>query len=151
MSYTNESGRLQILDESGAAAAQLADALAALGDAYEHLDDQSADRLEEILFRPLQAAYGLLGRTRSEFAGRHGLSEGELPVADATLPADPRQMLERAADAMQTADEILSELQDSLLPVEVGDELLRAGLSQVRTLISPLPAGCDAFISTLGR
>jgi hypothetical protein len=151
MSYTNASGRQQILDESAAAADELSTALAVLADAYEHLDASSADRVEEAVFKPLQAAYGQLRRTHAEFAARYGLSAHTFEPGVPGLPGDARAMLERVADAAQSADEILSELQDSLLPVEVGDEQLRAGLSRVRTLIDRVPAASDQLIRTLGR
>src|SRR3712207_8397736 len=48
-------------------------ALAALGAAYDRLDEAAADRLEEQLFRPVQAAYGRAQRTYAGFAERHGL------------------------------------------------------------------------------
>ena len=151
MSYTTESGRRQILEDTGEAAASLGLALGVLGDAYEHLDDQAAERMEDQLFRPVQSAYGLLKRTRTEFAGRVGLVAGEVRSAPAGLPAEPRQLIERAADAAQAADEALAELQDTLLPVEVGDQPLRAALSQVRTLIAPVPGHGSEFLRTLGR
>jgi hypothetical protein len=151
MSYTTESGRTQILDDSGAAGNDLGRAIADLGEVYDQLDDQSAERMEDQLFRPLQAAYGQLKRTRTEFAARHGLSESALRQAGPGPVADSHQILERVADAVESADSALAELQDSLLPVEVGDRELRAGLSQVRTLIAPVPGATDEFIRTLGR
>jgi hypothetical protein len=38
-----------------------------------------------------------------------------------------------------------------MMPVEVGDAELRAGLSEVRRLISGLPARARQFVSVLGR
>ena len=151
MAYTTEEGRTQILDDSAAAVQQLSIAIASLGEAYEHLDEQSGDRMEAALFRPLQSAYGQLKRTHAEFASRAGLPGRDFPAAPPPAPEDPRSSLEHAADAMQAADEILAELQDSLLPVEVGDLELRSGLSSTRSLIAPLPERCDDFIRTLGR
>jgi hypothetical protein len=151
LSYTNESGRMQILDDAGAAADELSTALAILGEAYEQLDERTADHVEEIVFRPLQAAYGQLKRTHAEFATRFALPTRTFAVADPGLPADVRVLLERVADAAQAADDALAELQDSLLPVEVGDTELRAGLSRTRTLIAPVPAACDELVRTLGR
>jgi len=151
MSYTSESGRLQILEDAAVAADELGVALAALGEAYEHLDEQSAERMEDELFRPLQAAYGQLKRTHSEFAARYGLPSRTFASASPGLPADPRVLLGRVADSAQTADATLAELQDSLLPVEVGDEPLRTGLARVRTLIAPLPNLANRFIRTVGR
>lgn len=151
MSYTNESGRQQILDDAAAAADDLGLALAVVGDAYEHLDEQTADRAEEIVFRPLQAAYGQLKRTHAEFAARYNLPGRTFTAADPGLPADVRVSLERVADATQSADDTLADLQDSLLPVEVGDEQLRAGLSRTRTLIASVPANCDNLVRMIGR
>ena len=151
MSYTTEEGRTQILEDAAAAVDQLSIAIAALGEAYEHLDEQSGDRMEAALFRPLQSAYGQLQRTHREFAQRVGLPGREFAPASPPAPEDPRASLEHAADAIATADELLAELQDSLLPVEVGDQALRAGLSGTRTLIADLPFACEDFIRTLGR
>jgi hypothetical protein len=151
MSYTSESGRRQIVEDSLVAARELAAALAALGDLYEHLDERSADRMEDELFRPLQSGYGQLRRTVTAFASRHGLAEPVFADPGPGLPEDPRAVIERVADAAQSADDTLAELQDSLLPVEVGDQELRAGLSRVRTLIAPVPAAADALVRTFGR
>ncbi len=151
MGYTTEEGRTQILDDSAAAVDQLSIAVAALGEAYEHLDEQSADRMEAQLFRPLQGAYGQLKRTHNEFARRSGLPAREFPPSPVMAPEGPRIALEHAADAIQAADDALANLQDTLLPVEVGDQELRAGLSGTRSAIAPLPGLCDEFIRTLGR
>lgn len=107
--------------------------------------------MEDQLFRPLQSAYGQLQRTHAEFATRFGLPGRKFEAPDLSLPADARTLLERAADDAEAADATLAELQDSLLPVEVGDEALRAGLSRVRTLIAPVPAACRRFVRTVGR
>jgi hypothetical protein len=151
MSYTTQEGRTQILDDAAAAAQRLGVALAELGEAYEHLDDQAADRMEAQVFRPLQGAYGHLKRTLTEFAGRVGLPGGDFPVAAMPAPENPRVALEHAADEIQAADDMLSELQDSLLPVEVGDRELRTGLSTTRTQIASLPAACDELVRMVGR
>jgi hypothetical protein len=151
MGYTTEEGRTQILDDAAAAVDQLSIAMAALGEAYEHLDEQAGDRMETRLFRPLQSAYGQLKRTHSEFAQRAGLPGRDFPTAPPPAPEDPRASLEHAADAIQAADDLLAELQDTLLPVEVGDQELRSGLSGTRSLIASLPEACDDFIRTLGR
>ena len=151
MGYTTEEGRTQILDDAGAAADQLSIAIAELGEAYEHLDESAGDRMEADLFRPLQSAYGQLKRTHSEFAQRSHLPSRDFPAAPPPAPEDPRVSLEHAADAIQAADEMIAELQDTLLPVEVGDQELRGGLSGTRTVIAPLPERCDEFVRTLGR
>src|SRR5579875_2819310 len=73
MAYTTAEGREQVLGDLAVAIEQIADALAALGEAYEHLDERAGDVLEEKLFRPVQLAYGRAQRTHSEFAARTGL------------------------------------------------------------------------------
>lgn len=67
-----------MLDTLGDAIDDLAAALAALGGAYEQLTTVPADRLEEQLFGPVQAAYGRAKRTHSGFAQRHGLPRPDL-------------------------------------------------------------------------
>jgi hypothetical protein len=151
MAYSTEEGRTQILDESAAAVLDLADAVGALGEAYELLDEDSGDRLEALLFKPLQSAYGQLQRTHTEFAGRVGLPAARFAAPAPGAVQDTRALIERAADAIQAADDGLAELQDTLLPVEVGDRELRTGLSDVRTTIGRLPEACDEFVRTLGR
>jgi hypothetical protein len=59
--------------------------------------------------------------------------------------------LEEAVDAVEHADAILTELQDSLSPVEVGDAELRAGLADVRERLGELPDRARAFMRTFGR
>ncbi|HWT22536.1 MAG TPA: hypothetical protein VN213_03425, partial [Solirubrobacteraceae bacterium] len=62
-----------------------------------------------------------------------------------------RARLEAAVGAVDAADDVLAELQDSMLPVEVGDPELRTGLAQVRELVGDLRARARAFMRTLGR
>jgi hypothetical protein len=151
MSYTTADGRRQVLDELAEAADQIGVALAALGEAYEHMDERSADRLEEELFRPVQASYGRAKRTHTDFASRHGLPVHTFEQPGVRLPTDARGSIEHAVDALGSADERLSTLQDSMLPVEVGDPELRAGLSEVRELIAPVPGRAREVLRTLGR
>jgi hypothetical protein len=42
-------------------------------------------------------------------------------------------------------------MQDSLLPVEVGDRELRDGLSETRELIASVPAHGRQLLRTIGR
>jgi hypothetical protein len=151
MSYTSESGRLQILEDIAAAVTEIGAAIEQLGEAYDHLDEHLAEVLETDVFRPLQGAYGQLRRTQSDFAARYELPNRDPSASVLPPPSDPRTALEAAADAIESADGILSELQDSMLPVEVGDRELRSGLSDVRMLLDPLPGTCDHLIGTVGR
>ncbi len=91
MAYDSAQARAEMLDEVGDATDDLGEALAALGEAFEALDDYTAERLEEELFRPVQLAYGRGRRTHSEFAGRHGLPNRSFaPAAPATPPRASR-------------------------------------------------------------
>ena len=105
--------RRGLLDDVGDAIDQLALALASLGEAYEELDEQTADQLEEELFRPVQSAYGRLRRTHVEFAERYGLPGRAFERSSGGLhSADPRVYVERAIEAIEAADQGLAELQD---------------------------------------
>jgi len=152
MAYVTQEARQLLLDTVAEATDEIARALAAVGAAYEQLDEASADRLEEQLFRPVQAAYGRAQRTHSGFAGRHGLPVRTFAPASAGLPSQGiTGFLDRAVEASEEADMILAELQDSLAPVEVGDAELRADLAAVRELVVAVPDRAREFERTLGR
>ena len=152
MTYKTSDARRDLLDRVAEAADELAVALAALGAAYEQLDTNTADRLEEQLFAPAQLAYGRARRVHSGFAERVGLPGRTFEPASAGLPSQGvRGFLERAIEAVDDADEILAHLQDSMMPVEVGDAELRAGLAEVRELIGQLQSRAPNLIRTLGR
>jgi hypothetical protein len=152
MPYTNVEARQQLLDALGEATDDLARALASLGAAYEQLDEQQADRLEEELFRPVQRAYGRAKRTHTEFAGRHRLPEREFKTPSPGAPSTGvKGFIENAVDAIGHAESELVALQDSLMPIEVGDPELRAGLSEVRRLIDGLSQRAQGFVRTFGR
>ena len=152
MAYRADDARRDLLERVAEATDDLSVALAALGAAYEQLDTNTADRLEEQLFRPVQRAFGRARRTHSGFAERHGLEARALsPRQPSHAAAQPRELVEDAADAVADADERLSELQDSMRPVEVGDPELRAGLAEVREALAAVQEHADAFLRTLGR
>ena len=152
MSYSAADARAQVLRDVAEAADQLALGLASLGEAYEALDEQTADHLEEELFRPVQAAYGRLRRTHAEFAERYGLPGRTFESSSGGLhSADPRVYVERAVEAIEQADQGIAELQDSMLPVEVGDRELREGLSEVREMIAELPTRARRLMRAQGR
>ena len=46
---------------------------------------------------------------------------------------------------------MIAEMQDSMLPVEVGDRELRDGLSQTRELISTVPGRGRQLLRMIGR
>ena len=152
MTYVDAEARQNLLDEVARAIDELAVALAALGDAYDQLDERSADTLEEELFRPVQAAYGRAQRTYAQFAARHGLSGRSFDAAPSGAASHGvKGFLESAVEAVQESDELLAELQDSLLPVEVGDPELRAGLAEVRRALAAVTPRATRFVSLFGR
>jgi predicted nucleic acid-binding Zn-ribbon protein len=152
MSYSAAEARRQLLDDVAEATDQLALAVAALTEAYEELDEQTADRLEAELFRPVQSAYGRLRRTHADFAERQGLPTRAFEASSGGAHSgDPRVYVDRAVDAIERADQGLADLQDSMMPVEVGDRELREGLSEVRETISDLPARARRLMRAQGR
>ncbi len=152
MSFTNEEGRRQLLDDVKGAAEELALALACLSEAYEALDDDTADRMEAEMFRPVQAAYGRVRRARTEFAERYRISDGDLGGApDSVGVQSVQRYIERAVEAAEAADQRIGDLQDSMLPVDVGDAEIRAGLAETRTLIADVPGTGRRILRTLGR
>jgi hypothetical protein len=152
MPYSTADARQQLRDELAAATDRIAFALACLAAAYEHLDEQTADQLESGLFGPVQGAYGRAQRTHSEFARRYGLPRRAFePKSPGAESQGPRELIERAGEAAGEADAAIAELQDSMLPVEVGDPEVRAGLTEVREMLSDIPARARALIRTVGR
>ncbi len=152
MTYVTAEARQNLLDEIARAIDELGIALAAFGDAYEQLDERSADTLEEQLFRPAQQAYGKAKRTHSEFAARHGLPTRSFAASPPTAASHGvKGFLESAVEAVEESDALLAELQDSLLPVEVGDPEVRAGLSDVRRTLNEIAPRAAHFVSRFGR
>ena len=60
-------------------------------------------------------------------------------------------MLESTVEAVGKADGTIAALQDSMLPVEVGDAELRAGLEEVRRLLNEVGERVRKLLRTLGR
>ncbi len=60
-------------------------------------------------------------------------------------------LIERAALAAGDADQTIAELQDSMLPVEVGDTELRAGLAQTREALGAVPTRARDLVRIVGR
>jgi hypothetical protein len=152
MAYTTAEGKEQVLSDLAVAIEQIADALAALGEAYEQLDERAGDVLEEQLFRPVQSAYGRALRTHTEFATRSNLRTRSFqPHSPGAQSQTVQALILRAVDAVHDADQSIAELQDSMLPVEVGDPELRAGLSAVRETLSSVSLRARDLVRTVGR
>ena len=152
MTGPDDEARQELLDALAEAADRLGFALAALGAAYDEVDEQTADRLEEELFRPVQAAYGRARRTHATFAESHHLPPREFAAGTPGVASiGARGRIDAAVEAVREADLELSELQDSMLPVEYGDAELRAGLSETRELVAELPARARELVRVLGR
>ena len=152
MAYAAADGRQQLLDTLADATDELGLALAALGEAYEQLDEFAGDALEEQLFRPVQLAYGRASRSHGQFAARHNMDGRTFDPQSAGLPSlGAKGFIDSAVEAIREADGTLSTLQDSLLPVEVGDAQLRAELSDLREIMGDLPHRARELVRTLGR
>ena len=152
MAVTTLEARTQIVDELGGATLQIAYSVACLGAAYELLDETTADRLEDELFRPVQRALGRAKRTNAEFAARYGLSAPNIEPPSPGVPSQGvRAFVDHAVNAAAEASRRIAELQDSMLPIEAGDPELRAALAEVRELVDRLAAPARTFLSTLGR
>jgi hypothetical protein len=152
MAYASQEARRDLLASIAEAIDEVGRALGSLGDAYDQLDEHTADVLEEQLFRPAQAAYARAQRTHTGFAERHGLEGRTFEAASSGAPSrGTRAFVEEAIEAFEEADGILVELQDSMMPVEVGDAELRAGLADVRERLGVLPDRGHNLLRTLGR
>ncbi len=152
MAYTSAEARQELLDALAEAIEQTGVALAALGAAYEQLDEHNADRLEAELFGPVQLAYGRAKGTYAQFANRHGMTSRTFEAPAPGIPSTgAKGFIDSAVSATAEADSALSELQDSGLPAEVGDVELRAGLTGVRELLGGVRQRARELERTLGR
>jgi hypothetical protein len=152
MVQSTAEARQQLVEAVAEATDAIGVALTALGAAYEQLDEQRADRLEEELFRPVQLAYGRARRIHAEFATRHGLASREFePPAPGLASTGAKGFIDRAVMAVGRADTTLATLQDSLLPVDVGDPELRAALSDLRELVGSIAQRARELVRTIGR
>jgi hypothetical protein len=152
MAYTGAEARQELLDVFAEAVERIGFALAALGAAYEQLDEHNADRLEAELFGPVQLAYGRAKSTYAQFADRHGMTKHTFTAPDPGLPSTgAKGFIDSAVNGVAEADGILSELQDSSLPTEVGDVELRAALTDVRRLLGGVRQRARELERTLGR
>jgi hypothetical protein len=153
VAYTTAEARQDLLDALAEAIERIGFALAALGAAFEQLDERNADRLETELFGPVQVAYGRAKRAHTQFAARHGLASP--PFAADSEPGIPstgaRGFIDNAVNAVAEADTALADLQDSMLPAEVGDPELRAALADVRELLAGVRQRARELERTLGR
>lgn len=152
MAYSTADARRDMLEAVADAIEDLARALAALGAAYELLDEHTGDELEGALFGPVQVAYGRARRTHTDFAARHGLPSQTFTMPEPGAPSTGlKGYVEGATAAVTSADATLATLQDSMMPIEVGDAELRAGLAEVRELVADVPQRARAMARMFGR
>jgi hypothetical protein len=149
---TDREVRQGLLDTIGEAIDELGKALAALGVAYELLDERSQDRLEDELFGPVQKGYGRAKKTYADFAARYSLDAATFPQPGSSSGSrDVRRFLDTASESVDEAEEILIHLQDSGQTVDYGDADLRAGLASVREVVGNVRTNSRQFTRTLGR
>jgi hypothetical protein len=152
MAYTIAEARQELLDTVAQAVDDLAFASACLAEAYEQLDEYNGAKLEAGCFRPVQVAYGRAKRTHTGFAGRHGLQVAAFePQPTGLASQGAAGFIARAVEAVGLADRTLAGLQDSMLPVEAGDEELRAGLKAAREPLGGVPGKARELLRGLGR
>jgi len=152
VAITRQEAVERILTDLGTAIERSGLALACLGAAFETLTTAPAERLEDELYRPVQRAYGRGKRAHARFAERTGSPAASFEPPDPGVASQgARSFVERAVVAAANADRALSELQDTMLPIEFGDAELRAGLAEMRELLTPLPVSARGFLRTLGR
>lgn len=152
MAITRQEAQEQILAELASATDRVALAVACLGEAYEQLSDDEGNRLEADLFRPAQKAYGRGKSTHDGFAQRVGMPALNLEPPSAGRPSQgAKAFVERAVEAAHDADQMIAELQDSMLPIESGDPELRAGLAEARESLERVPIAAKPFLGALGR
>src|SRR3954447_9851895 len=123
MAYTTDEARRQMLDDLAHAIDEIGVALAALGAAYELLDEQSGDRLEAELFRPVQVTHrrarrhhpSLAARPKARARSSHAsCAERDRLPAPALEPAMGarasgygRELLEAGVEAIEETDHLL--------------------------------------------
>jgi hypothetical protein len=152
MAYTDAEARQELIDAFADAIERIGFGLAALGAAYEQLDEHNADRLEQELFGPVQRAFGRAKTAYTQFAGRYGLPSRSFAAPDPGIPSTgAKGFIDSAVNAVAQADAALSELQDSSLPTEVGDVELRAALTDVRESLGGVRRRARELERTLGR
>ena len=152
MSYVAAEARQEMLRDIAEAIDEIGKALGRLGAAYELLDERAADVLEEQLFRPAQITFGRAQRAHAGFAQRFSLNgRAFAPGTAGAASATAQDLIGASVEAIEEADHLLADLQDSLRPVEVGDAQLRADLAEVRTLLGPLPGRARQLQRLLGR
>ena len=125
--------------------------VAALGEAYEQLDEQSGDRMEAVLFRPLQTAYGQLKRTHAEFAARSGLPGRDFPAPAQGAPEDPRARSSAPPTRSRPPMTHLRSCRTRCCRSRSATRSCAPACPARARTIAPLPAACDDFVRTLGR
>lgn len=152
VAITRQEAVERILSDLGTAIERTAISLACLGGAFEVLTAAPGERLEDELYRPVQKCFGRGQRAHSHFAERTGNPTVRFDLPEPGVASQgARAYVERAVVAAANADRALSELQDTMLPIEFGDAELRAALAEMRELLAPLPLSAREFLRTLGR
>ncbi len=132
MAYTSAEARQDLLDGFAEAIDGIGLALAALGAAYEQLDEHNADRLEEELFGPVQRAYGRAKSTYAQFAGRHGMVVRAFEAPAPGLPSTgAKGFIDNAVAAVAEADGALSALQGTNVQTVFGPFAIVLRLPQI--------------------
>jgi len=152
MTQTTTEAQRELLDSVAEATDHLGMAVASLGAAFEQLDEAHGAAVEDKLFRPVQLAYGRARRTHAKFAERNELPQRKFDAPSPGLASiGARTFIDNASVEVGQAENALTTLQDSMLPVEVGDPELRAALAEVRELIGDYSRNVRGVTGSLGR
>jgi hypothetical protein len=152
MEPRDRESRSQLLAALAAQTERLGRAVAQVAEAYDHLDERTAERLEEGLFKPLQRAYGRAQRAVREYAASQGLPQPTLNQAPPPLPAvGVRELVARALSELEEADLGLVAIQDDELYPELSDPPLRAALGEVRSALAGCLQAGRELIKEFGR
>ena len=152
MAYTNAQAREQLLAELAAAADEVGLALACLGEATSSSTRPPPSASRTSCSARSRRPTGRRSAPTPNSPAGTGLPEHEFEAARPQVREhDASAIMERAAAAVSRADLALATLQDSMLPVDVGDPPLRAGLEQVRMALADTSRRTREITRTLGR
>jgi hypothetical protein len=108
-------------------------------------------RLSATRSSPLLSAVSLpLGASPRQEPGEPGRFGQPLATRFDVTAAYRAEGATAAVASVGEADHVLAELQDSMMPVEVGDAELRAGLAEVRELLGAVGGRAREFTRALG-
>ena len=153
MTYTSDEGRRELLGATAEAADTIGVALAALGAAYELVDDDTARSAGVGAVRAGAGGVraGEAGHARVRGAARAAASAFAVADAGRAFGAARAATSSRRSRRSSTPTTSSPSCRTRCCPVEVGDPELRAALADVRTRLGEVPVRAAELLRTLGR